>query len=149
MNLHELFPFKEERRNRKRLGRGVASGSGGTSGKGHKGQNARAGGGVRLGFEGGQMPLQRRLPKHGFNNSIFSKRYEVVNLERLLISFPEKKEISLEDIYNRGLCSKNSSVKILGKGVLSAAITIEAHKFSTSAEEKIRSAGGITKSIEG
>ena len=115
MRLNDLYPFPEERKSRKRVGRGAGSGLGGTSGKGHKGQNARSGGGVRPGFEGGQMPLQRRLPKRGFKNYLFKVTYEVINLDRLLAAFPDQKEITLEDIYSRGLV-KSALVKILGEG---------------------------------
>ena len=90
MQLHDLYPFPEERKQRRRVGRGQGSGLGGTSGRGHKGQNARSGGGVRPGFEGGQMPLQRRLPKHGFKNALFRIRYDVVNLDTLAEAFPGK-----------------------------------------------------------
>jgi len=149
MRLHELYPFAEERASRKRVGRGSGSGLGCTSGKGNKGQNARAGGGVRPGFEGGQMPLQRRLPKRGFKNAPFKATYEVINLDRLVASFEGKTDITLEDIYARGLCKVGASVKILGVGEVSVALTVEAHKFSASAAEKIRNAGGEAKALEG
>lgn len=149
MRLHELYPFAEERASRKRVGRGSGSGLGCTSGKGNKGQNARAGGGVRPGFEGGQMPLQRRLPKRGFKNAPFKATYEVINLDRLVASFEGKTDITLEDIYARGLCKAGASVKILGVGEVSVALTVEAHKFSASAAEKIRNAGGKAKALEG
>ncbi|MDR3043637.1 MAG: 50S ribosomal protein L15 [Desulfovibrio sp.] len=149
MRLHELYPFAEERASRKRVGRGSGSGLGCTSGKGNKGQNARAGGGVRAGFEGGQMPLQRRLPKRGFKNAPFKATYEVINLDRLVASFEGKTDITLEDIYARGLCKAGASVKILGVGEVSVALTVEAHKFSASAAEKIRNAGGEAKALEG
>ncbi|AAS95800.1 50S ribosomal protein L15 [Nitratidesulfovibrio vulgaris] len=148
MRLHDLYPFPEERKTRKRVGRGSGSGLGCTSGKGNKGQNARAGGGVRPGFEGGQMPLQRRLPKRGFKN-MFAVKYEVINLARLLAAFEGKAEITLDDIYDRGLCSLGSAVKILGEGDVTTAIKVEAHKFSASAVEKIRNAGGEAKALEG
>lgn len=148
MQLHNLFPFPEERKTRRRVGRGGGSGLGGTSGKGHKGQNARAGGGVRPGFEGGQMPLQRRLPKHGFKNFLFKVRYAVINLDVLAQAFEGKSEISLDDIYARGLASYGSPVKILSRGELSAALTVEAHKFSKAAAEKIRQAGGTVNERE-
>jgi large subunit ribosomal protein L15 len=148
MQLHELYPFPEERKNRKRLGRGSGSGHGGTSGKGHKGQNSRAGGGVPAGFEGGQMPLQRRLPKRGFKNTRFQNRYEVVNLADIEAHFAGKSEISLEDIYGRGLAKNGSPVKVLGTGDVSAALTIEAHRFSASAVEKLQKAGGTAKALE-
>ena len=114
MQLHDLYPFPEERKQRRRVGRGQGSGLGGTSGKGHKGQNARSGGGVRPGFEGGQMPLQRRLPKHGFKNALFKIRYGVVNLDTLQEAFEGSNNISLDDIYNRCLVKKDELVKVLG-----------------------------------
>lgn len=149
MQLHDLYPFPEERKTRKRVGRGSGSGLGCTAGKGNKGQNARAGGGVRPGFEGGQMPLQRRLPKRGFKNYPFKVEYAVINLDRLVASFAGKTEISLEDIYDRGLCVFGAPVKILGEGELSIAIKVEAHKFSQSAVDKIRAAGGEARELEG
>ncbi len=149
MRLHELYPFPEERKTRKRVGRGAGSGLGCTAGKGNKGQNARAGGGVPAGFEGGQMPLQRRLPKRGFKNYPFRVRYQAINLADLVRAFEGKTAISLADIYERGLAAFGSPVKILGDGDLSAAITVEAHKFSASALEKIRNAGGEAKALEG
>ena len=149
MQLHQLYPFPEERKNRKRVGRGGGSGWGSTAGKGHKGQNARAGGGVPAGFEGGQMPLQRRLPKRGFKNYPFRVRYEVINVGVLAIAFEGKSDISIDDIYARGLAKAGCPVKILGDGELSAAVTVEAHKFSASAIEKIQKAGGQIKSLGG
>ena len=146
MRLNDLYPFPEERKGRKRVGRGAGSGLGGTSGKGHKGQNARSGGGVRPGFEGGQMPLQRRLPKRGFNNYLFKVTYEVINLDRLLAAFPDQKEITLEDIYSRGLV-KSALVKILGEGEVTRPVSIEAFRFSQSAKDKILAAGGEVKEL--
>ena len=148
MQLHELFPFAEERKTRKRVGRGAGSGLGCTAGKGHKGQNARSGGGVPAGFEGGQMPLQRRLPKRGFKNYPFRNRYEVINLAILVAHFEGQNEISLEDIYARGLAKNGCPVKILGDGDISVALKIEAHKFSASAIEKLQKAGGEAKALE-
>lgn len=142
MQLHDLYPFPEERKTRRRVGRGTGSGLGGTSGRGHKGQNARSGGGVRPGFEGGQMPLQRRLPKHGFKNALFKITYNIIDLDSLQRAFPEKTEISLQDIYDRGLAHKKSLVKILGRGEVFKPLNVEAHKFSASAAEKIKNAGG-------
>ncbi len=142
MRLDTLYPFQEERKNRKRIGRGSATGQGCTAGKGNKGQNARAGGGVRPGFEGGQMPLQRRLPKHGFKNFPFKVTYEVVSVGHLAEVFAGKTEITLEDIYGRGLCKNGAPVKILSDGEISVAMSIEAHKFSRAAVEKIEKAGG-------
>ena len=142
MQLHDLYPFPEERKQRRRVGRGQGSGLGGTSGRGHKGQNARSGGGVRPGFEGGQMPLQRRLPKHGFKNAPFRVRYDVVNLDARTTAFAGKTDISLEDIYARGLARAGALVKVLSRGDMAAPMNIEAHRFSRAAAEKIRAAGG-------
>ena len=142
MRLNELYPFPEERKTRKRVGRGDGSGFGHTAGKGHKGQNARAGGGVKPGFEGGQMPLMRRLPKRGFKNFDFKVTFEVVNLDRLEAAFEGKTEITLDDIYGRGLCRFGAPVKILGGGNVTKALTVEAHRFTESAKAKIEAAGG-------
>ena len=146
MELHNLKPAKGATHHDKRVGRGAGSGLGGTSGKGHKGQNARSGGGVRPGFEGGQMPLQRRLPKRGFKNYLFKVTYEVINLDRLLAAFPDQKEITLEDIYSRGLV-KSALVKILGEGEVTRPVSIEAFRFSQSAKDKILAAGGEVKEL--
>ena len=148
MQLHDLYPFIGERTAKKRVGRGAGSGRGGTAGKGHKGQNARSGGGVPAGFEGGQMPLQRRLPKRGFKNYPFKVRYEPINLVRLLAAFPDAATISLDDIYARGLARRGDLVKILGQGDISVAVLVEAHTFSRSAAEKIHKAGGQAKAME-
>ena len=142
MRLHEIYPFAEERKKRKRIGRGVGSGRGGTSTKGHKGQNARAGGGVRAGFEGGQTPLQRRLPKTGFNNALFKKEYAILNIKDLVAYFPEATAITIDDIYNRGICKAKTLVKILGDGTLEKALQVQAHAFSKKAEEIITVSGG-------
>lgn len=147
MLLHELYPFPEERKERKRIGRGRGSGQGCTSGKGNKGQNSRAGVSCRPWFEGGQMPLARRLPKRGFKNP-FKVSYSPVNLARLLEAFPETTEITLDAMYDRGIVARGSLVKVLGNGELAKAITVEAHKFSASALEKISKAGGNAKSLE-
>lgn len=148
MQLHNLFPFPEERKTRRRVGRGSGSGLGCTAGKGHKGQNARVGGGVAPGFEGGQMPLQRRLPKHGFKNAPFKVTYNVINLDRLLEAFEGKKDITLDDIYARGLARMGSPVKILSRGEVTGAFKVEAHKFSQGAADKIRNAGGEVSELE-
>ena len=148
MQLHHLYPFQEERKTRRRVGRGSGSGLGKTSGKGHKGQNARAGGGVPAGFEGGQMPLQRRLPKRGFKNYPFRSRYEVVNLDDLVAHFEGQTEISLEDIYGRGLARNGAAVKILASGDISVALKVEAHRFSASAKEKLANAGGEARELQ-
>ncbi|MCJ2163073.1 MULTISPECIES: 50S ribosomal protein L15 [unclassified Pseudodesulfovibrio] len=147
MRLHELYAFPEEYKNRKRIGRGSGSGTGKTAGKGHKGQNARAGGGVRPGFEGGQMPLARRLPKRGFKN-LFREEYEAVNVGRLIAMFEGKDEITLADMYDRGVVKKGAAVKILGTGDVLKAVTIEAHRFSVTAADKIAKAGGTAKALE-
>lgn len=147
MQLHDLYPFPEERKQRRRVGRGQGSGLGGTSGRGHKGQNARSGGGVRPGFEGGQMPLQRRLPKHGFKNALFKIRYDVVNLDTLAEAFAGKTDIRLEDIYDRGLARAGSLVKVLSRGDIAKPMKIEAHRFSRAAAEKILKAGGTVSEL--
>ena len=148
MELHELYPFPEERKAKKRLGRGQASGTGCTSGKGNKGQNSRSGGGVKPGFEGGQMPIARRLPKRGFKNP-FRVEYTALNVGKLVAAFEGQAEISLDDIYAKGLVPKNALVKILGVGEVTAKVTVEAHRFSKSAAEKIAAAGGTAKALEG
>ncbi len=148
MRLNELYPFDEERKSRKRVGRGGGSGLGGTSGKGHKGARSRSGYSAKAGFEGGQMPLARRLPKHGFKNP-FRVEYAPVNLSRIAEAFQGAAEVSLEDMYARGLCPRGTAVKVLGNGELAAAMTIEAHRFSKSALEKIAKAGGTAKALEG
>ena len=148
MQLHNIYPFPEERKTRRRVGRGSGSGLGCTAGKGHKGQNARAGGGVAPGFEGGQMPLQRRLPKHGFKNAPFKVTYDVINLDRLMDAFAGQSNITLDDIYARGLARMGAPVKILSRGEVTSALKVEAHKFSQTAAEKIRSAGGEVSELE-
>jgi len=138
--LHDLSPTRGSHRNRKRVGRGPGSGTGKTSGRGHKGQGARSGGGVRLGFEGGQMPLQRRIPKRGFTN-ISRKDFQPVNVRDL--SRIEAGEVTPEILYAHGLVRKaDRPVKILGMGELEGVYQISAHGFSASAREKIEAAGG-------
>lgn len=149
MQLHELYPFPEERKQRRRVGRGQGSGLGGTSGRGHKGQNARSGGGVRPGFEGGQMPLQRRLPKHGFKNALFKIHYDVINLDSLQAAFPEQTKISLDDIYARKLAHHSQLVKILSRGEVKAPLEVEAHRFSRGAVKKIVAGGGKATELLG
>ena len=148
MQLHNLFPFPEERKARRRVGRGSGSGLGCTAGKGHKGQNARSGGGVRPGFEGGQMPLQRRLPKHGFKNAPFKVTYDVINLDMLIAAFEGRNSITLDDIYARGLARMSAPVKILSRGEVKDPVTVQAHRFSRAAAEKIRLAGGTVTELE-
>lgn len=133
---------------KKRLGRGIGSGLGKTSGKGHKGQNARSGGGVRLGFEGGQMPLFRRTPKRGFTN-IFAKEYAIVNLSDLNI-FEENTVVTPETLLEEGIVKLNKDkvgIKVLGDGELNVKLTVKAHKFSKSAAEKIEACGGKVEVI--
>lgn len=129
---------------RKRVGRGTGSGLGGTAGKGHKGQKARAGGRVRWGFEGGQTPLMRRLPKFGFSNVAFETRYDVFNLSQLA---KMGKEVTPETLETAGLL-RAGRVKILGNGELKTAITVRAHKFSAAAKAAIEKAGGKAEVIE-
>ena len=146
MKLHELKPAEGSRSSRKRIGRGIGSGTGKTAGKGHKGQNARSGGGVRPGFEGGQNPLFRRLPKRGFTN-INRKDYAVVNLDALN-RFDEGTEITPALLIESGVVSnERSGIKILGNGSLEKKLTVKAHKFSGSAKEAIEAAGGQTEVV--
>ena len=138
MRLHDLSPAKGSRRPRKRIGRGPGSGRGKTAGRGSKGQKSRAGYSRRLGFEGGQMPLIRRVPKRGFTN-IFRRQYQVVNLSSLA---GLKGEIRPELLVEKGVIRKGCPIKILGVGEVSEALTVHAHKFSKSARSKIEAAGG-------
>ena len=143
MKMHELRPAEGARTSAKRLGRGIGSGLGKTSGKGHKGQNARSGGGVRPGFEGGQMPLVRRIPKRGFNNR-FRKVYSIVNISALEAKFENGAAVDAEALIVSGILSKieDAGVKVLGGGELTKALTVKADKFSASAKEAIEKAGG-------
>lgn len=144
MKIHELTPAPDSNKAVKRIGRGHGSGSGKTAGKGHKGQNARSGGGVRIGFEGGQMPLARRIPKRGFNN-IFATKYAIVNVSDLN-RFKDDTVVDTELLVASGLVKKvYDGVKILGNGELTAKLTVKAAKFSQSAVEKIEKAGGKTE----
>ncbi|MFZ7947127.1 MULTISPECIES: 50S ribosomal protein L15 [Bacillaceae] len=146
MKLHELQPAEGSRQERKRLGRGIGSGQGKTAGKGHKGQKARSGGGVRVGFEGGQTPLYRRLPKRGFTN-ISRKEYAVVNLD-VLNRFEEGTEVTPELLIETGVVSnEKAGIKILAKGNVEKKLTVKAHKFSSAAKEAIEAAGGTTEVI--
>jgi len=145
MRLHNLRPRPGSRHRVKRLGCGESSGHGKTSGKGHKGQKARSGGSIRLGFEGGQMPLIRRLPKRGFNNAAFHKNYAIVNLSDLA-SFKEGTVINEQILREKKMLRGNGAgLKILGDGELKHALTIEADKISASAREKIEKAGGSVR----
>jgi large subunit ribosomal protein L15 len=149
MKLNELRPnLGGGSKPKKRVGRGIGSGYGKTSGKGHKGQNARSGGGVRPGFEGGQMPLFRRLPKRGFTN-IFAKEFAVINIEDLN-RFAEDTVVTPELLISEGLVKKakvKDGIKVLGDGELAKKLTVKAHKFSKTAVEKIEAAGGKVEVI--
>ncbi len=144
MKLHELGPSKGAKKAPKRVGRGIGSGSGKTCGRGHKGQRSRSGGGVRPGFEWGQMPLVRRLPKRGFNN-LFRKEYAVINV-RDLDRFKEGDEVTPQLLKEMKLVKNlRDGLKILGEGDLKKKLTVSAHKFSKTAEEKIKAANGEIK----
>jgi large subunit ribosomal protein L15 len=138
-NLSNLRAPKKANTNRKRVGRGMGSGMGKTSTRGHKGQGSRSGSSLMRGFEGGQMPLHRRLPKRGFTN-IFRTEYNVLNLDSL--ANLQETELTLEKLAELGLTKKKGLLKILGNGEIKTAVTVHAHKFSKSAQEKIERAGG-------
>ncbi len=142
MKLHELSPAEGSAKAAWRKGRGAGSGNGKTAGKGHKGQNARSGGGVRPGFEGGQLPLYRKLPKRGFNNSKFAKVYAIVNVEALNV-FEDGAVIDLEALMAKKIVRKaGDGLKVLGNGELTKKVTVKAAVFSATAKEKIEAAGG-------
>ena len=142
MKLHELKPAEGSAKAAWRKGRGEGSGNGKTAGKGHKGQNARSGGGVRPGFEGGQLPLYRKLPKRGFNNSKFAKVYAIVNVDALNV-FEDGAVVDLEALMAKKIVRKaNDGLKILGNGELTKKLTVKASIFSATAKEKIEAAGG-------
>lgn len=142
MKIHDLAPALGSVKEAKRKGRGAGSGNGKTAGKGHKGQNARSGGGVRPGFEGGQMPLQRRLPKRGFRNYPFRKEYQIVNIDFLNV-FDDNAVVTAEELLAKGFIENiETPVKILGDGILEKKLTVKANKFSESAKQKIEAAGG-------
>ena len=148
MKLHELAPAPGSTKEHFRVGRGHGSGNGKTAGKGHKGQNVRSGGGVRPGFEGGQMPLYRRLPKRGFNNYNFATKYAIVNLSDLEAKFEDGAVIDVEALIACGLVKNQyDGVKILGNGGLTKKFTVKAAAFSKSATEKIEAAGGKAEVI--
>jgi large subunit ribosomal protein L15 len=142
MKLHELSPAPGSNRKSKRLGMGVGSGTGKTAGKGHKGQKARAGRSVSPHFEGGQMPLSRRIPKRGFSNFRFARNFETVNLKELERKFNAGMTITVEELKDHGLISGKFPVKILGDGELTKSFTVIAHAFSASAASKIEATGG-------
>lgn len=143
MNLHDLYPVPGSRRKSKRLGQGIGSGTGKTAGKGTKGQKSRSGGGVRPGFEGGQMPLVRRIPKRGFNNFRFSTEYQVVNVESLSKVFETGQEVTANEMCAARLIHKaDMPVKVLARGEISKSLVIKASAFSGEAKKKIEAAGG-------
>ena len=144
MKLHDLSPAEGSTHSPKRVGRGPGSGLGKTSGRGHNGQKSRAGYSRRRGFEGGQMPLVRRVPKRGFTNN-FRKEYDVVNLDRLE-GF--EGDVTIESLVDKGLASKGVLIKILGSGEVTQALNIQAHKFSKTAQAKIEAAGGTCEVVK-
>lgn len=142
MKLHELSPAEGSVKASYRKGRGPGSGNGKTAGKGHKGQNARSGGGVRPGFEGGQLPLYRKLPKRGFHNK-FATNYAIVNVATLNDKFEDGETVNLETLKAKGVVKKPlDGLKVLGNGEISKKLTVEAKVFSATAKEKIEAAGG-------
>ena len=147
MKLHELSPAEGSVKENFRKGRGAGSGNGKTAGKGHKGQNARSGGGVRPGFEGGQLPLYRKLPKRGFNNSRFGKAYAVVNVKSLN-KFNDGDVVDAATLLSAGIINNLfDGVKVLGEGELTKKLTVKAAVFSASAKEKIEAVGGKTEVV--
>ena len=148
MKLHNIQPAEGATTPAKRLGRGIGSGLGKTSGKGHKGQWARSGGGVRPGFEGGQMPLTRRLPKRGFKNGLFKKVYTVINIGMIDELYNDGDVVTVEDLKAKGIISKieEYGLKVLGDGEVTKKLTVKADKFTAAAKEKIEKAGG--KAVE-
>ena len=147
MKLHELSPAEGSVKSGFRKGRGAGSGNGKTAGKGHKGQNARSGGGVRPGFEGGQLPLYRKLPKRGFNNVRFAKQYTVINVQSLN-KFGNGEVVDSAALLNAGIINDIfDGVKVLGEGELTKKLTVKAAVFSASAKEKIEAVGGKTEVV--
>ena len=147
MKLHELSPQEGSTKANFRKGRGPGSGNGKTAGKGHKGQNARSGGGVRPGFEGGQLPLYRKLPKRGFKNFLFKKNYTIINVQSLN-KFDDGDVVDNAALLVKGIISNvNDGVKVLGEGELTKKLTVKAAVFSAAAKEKIEAAGGKTEVV--
>ena len=147
MKLHELSPAEGSVKENFRKGRGAGSGNGKTAGKGHKGQNARSGGGVRPGFEGGQLPLYRKLPKRGFNNYRFGKKYAVINVQSLN-KFNDGEVVDAQALISARIINKVfDGVKVLGEGEISKKLTVKAAIFSANAKEKIEAAGGKTEVV--
>ena len=150
MNLNNLKPAKGSvKSSRSRLGRGEGTGHGGTAGRGHKGAKSRSGYSKKIGFEGGQMPLQRRVPKYGFTNvnKVYYKNLNLDSIDDFISSKKLSNQISIQNLIDAKLISKKDKIKILGRGELSNKITIEAHKFSDSAKKAIEKAGGETKTV--
>ena len=148
MKLNELSP-SVPKKNRKRIGRGNSSGWGKTAGKGSNGQKSRAGGGVKPYFEGGQMPIYRRVPKRGFSNAIFKKEYTVISLAFLNENFNDGEEVSLETLFNKCLIKKGrDGVKVLGNGELNKKLTVKVHKISKSAKAAVEAKGGTVELVE-
>ena len=147
MKLHELSPAEGSTKENFRKGRGAGSGNGKTAGKGHKGQNARSGGGVRPGFEGGQLPLYRKLPKRGFNNSRFGKLYTIVNVQSLN-KFNDGDTVDAAALLAAGVINVvNDGIKVLGEGEITKKLTVKAAVFSASAKEKIEAVGGKSEVV--
>ena len=147
MKLNELKYNEGSKKDIKRLGRGSSSGTGKTSGRGENGQNSRSGGGVRIGFEGGQLPLYSRLPKRGFSNAMFKKTYAVINVSDLN-RFEDGAEVTPELLFEMGIIKKQlSGIKVLGNGTLAKKLTVRAHKFSNEAKQKIEAQGGKAEVI--
>ena len=148
MKLNELSP-SVPKKNRKRIGRGNSSGWGKTAGKGSNGQKSRAGGGVKPYFEGGQMPIYRRVPKRGFSNTIFKKEYTVISLSFLNNNFEDGEEVSLETLFNKCLIKKGrDGIKVLGNGELNKKLTVKVHKISKSAKAVVEAKGGTVELVE-
>ena len=148
MKIHELSPAEGSVKEGFRKGRGPGSGNGKTAGKGHKGQNARSGGGVRLGFEGGQLPLYRKLPKRGFNNARFGRQYVIVNIKTLNERFNDGEVVDYSALLNKGIINNVfDGVKVLGEGEIAKKLTVKAAIFSANAKEKIEAAGGKTEVV--
>ena len=147
MKLHELSPAEGSVRENFRKGRGAGSGNGKTAGKGHKGQNARSGGGVRPGFEGGQLPLYRKLPKRGFNNYRFATKYAVINVQ-VLNKFDDGEVVDCAALLSKGIINNAfDGIKVLGEGDITKKLTVKAAVFSASAKEKIEAVGGKTEVV--
>jgi large subunit ribosomal protein L15 len=147
MKIHELSPAEGSVKEGFRKGRGAGSGNGKTAGKGHKGQNARSGGGVRPGFEGGQLPLYRKLPKRGFNNARFAKKYAVINID-VLNNFNDGEVVNAALLIEKNIISHEfDGLKVLGNGEIAKKLTVQAAVFSANAKEKIEAAGGKTEVV--